>query len=100
MHVIGSAGVAVLFILATRNFCYREKIELPLNILVVVIFAGTLSTGALWEIFEFAIDRTGYFFAQPGLRDTMIDLLADALGALIALSAYATMGHCKIHVQI
>ena len=39
----------------------------------------------VWELFEFTIDRTGLFYAQRGLIDTMLDLLADAGGAVMTV---------------
>ena len=39
--------------------------------------------GAGWELFEFLADQGGWFVAQKGLNDTMLDLLCDALGAAI-----------------
>ena len=95
MHVIGSGLVAALLLIAVRSFCRRECIELPLTLFALLIFSGTLSAGTLWEIFEFAVDRTGYFVAQRGLRDTMIDLMADALGALLVLIALTATSHSR-----
>jgi uncharacterized membrane protein YjdF len=52
-------------------------------------FLFAVAVGALWEIFEFAIDRTfGTQMQKPmlndpsGLTDTMWDLIVDTLGAL------------------
>ncbi len=99
MHVIGSASVAALLMILARSVCRRESIELPLALFALLIFTGTLSAGTLWEIFEFAVDRTGFFFAQRGLQDTMIDLLADALGAILAIAVFAVASHWKIHTH-
>jgi uncharacterized membrane protein YjdF len=57
-------------------------------------FCFALAVGALWEIFEFAMDgllgmnMQKPFLGDPsGLADTMWDLIVDALGAMaIALS--------------
>ena len=89
MHLGGSGAVAALLVAMTWEYLGRRFVVLPAIFVSVVAFAGTLTNGALWEIFEFAIDQTGLFTAQRSLSDTMIDLLADALGALIALAAYA-----------
>lgn len=95
MHVVGSGAVSALLIIAARSFCDRERIKLPASLFALLVFSGALSAGTLWEIFEFAIDRTGLFVAQRGLRDTMIDLLADAVGALLALAVYTAVTHSK-----
>ncbi len=85
MHVIGSSAVALVAATALRAHVEERSVYLSRPLIAIGIFAVTLSAGALWEIFEFAVDLTGLFFAQRGLRDTMIDLIADGLGALIAL---------------
>ncbi len=85
MHVIGSSAVAFVAATALRAHVEERSVHLSRPLIAIGIFAVTLSAGALWEIFEFAVDLTGLFFAQRGLRDTMIDLIADCIGALIAL---------------
>ena len=58
-----------------------------------------LAVGALWEVFEFAMDelvgmnmQTPFLGDPSGLTDTMWDLIVDALGALtIALAGYLYM---------
>lgn len=86
MHVVGSGAVATILTLGAKSCCRQHRLEVPGPLIVLTVFAGTLSVGTLWEIFEFAIDRTGLFVAQRGLRDTMFDLVADALGATFALA--------------
>lgn len=93
MHAIGSAGIAAVFFGATRSFCHRRHIALPVVLLASLVFAGTVSAGTLWEIFEFGVDRTGLFVAQRSLQDTMIDLIADVLGAVIVLLLLVTRRH-------
>jgi hypothetical protein len=57
-----------------------------------VTFAVTL--GVVWEIFEFAVDRlwphVNMQSNETGVRDTMVDLIVDAIGAVtVALMGYA-----------
>lgn len=62
-------------------------------------FLFALGTGALWEIFEFSMDRlAGTNMQKPmlgdpsGLTDTMSDLILDGLGAaVISLMGYVYM---------
>jgi uncharacterized membrane protein YjdF len=62
-------------------------------------FCFALSIGAIWELFEFAMDQLfGMTMQKPtlgdpsGLTDTMLDLLVDALGALfVAVTGYISM---------
>ncbi len=55
--------------------------------LVVFSFTFAVTMGVLWEIYEFAIDRLipgmNAQNAQTGVVDTMTDLIANALGALV-----------------
>ncbi len=48
-----------------------------------------VSAGTLWEVFEFTLDRTGLFQTQKGLTDTMLDLVADTVGALATMGLFA-----------
>jgi len=50
---------------------------------------AAVALGTAWELFEFVIDASGLVHAQRGLADTMLDLAADVLGALVA----AQVGH-------
>jgi hypothetical protein len=57
-----------------------------------VTFAVTL--GVVWEIFEFAVDSfwpaVNMQSTETGVRDTMMDLIVDTVGAVIvALMGYA-----------
>ncbi len=97
MHVIGSSAIAGLLMLSVRRYCIHHSIDLPEILMGSLVVGGTLSAGALWEIFEFTIDRTGFFGAQRGLNDTMLDLIADACGGiiLIVLSRTTNLLHIK-----
>ena len=94
MHALGSGAVTGLLMMAVHRYCDRHLIELPLVLFVALVLGGTLSAGTLWELFEFAIDRTGMFNAQRGLNDTMLDLLANASGIFMMLAA-ASLAGCK-----
>ena len=66
----------------------------PLWVGAVVAFAVSMMIGALWEVFEFAIDATfGTRAQRSGLPDTMTDLIADAAGAFYG--AVAVQRHLK-----
>jgi hypothetical protein len=59
-----------------------------------LLAVAALGLGALWELFEFAVDATGLVTAQRGLADTMGDLAADAAGAFAA-AALALSRPCR-----
>lgn len=91
VHVLGSSAVAAILLITIQRYCGRLRIKLPLVLVAVLVLGGTLSVGVLWEIFEYAIDTTGLFRSQRGLHDTMIDLIADALGAILTALTFVAI---------
>ena len=85
MHVIGSTAIAVIVYAALDAYSRQRSLSLPWTLRAATVFCVTLSSGVFWEFFEFGVDQTGLFYAQRGLTDTMIDLFADGLGAVIAI---------------
>lgn len=82
----GSAVVLGLtgFILAYLLLQGRRYAASPF-LVAVFSFSFALAIGALWEIFEFALDSgLGFNMQKSGLRDTMWDLIVDGCGALVA----------------
>jgi len=77
---LGIIGFALIFLLVSKS-----KIKTSYFILGIFSFSFALSLGAVWEIFEFAIDNIfGLNMQRSGLFDTMGDLIVDATGALLA----------------
>lgn len=85
--LLGIVGFLLVYVLNES-----EQIELYMRphflALFAVVFA--VAVGALWEIFEFGMDRLfGMSMQKPmlgdpsGLTDTMWDLIVDTLGALL-----------------
>ena len=69
----------------------------------IYLFSMAVALSALWEILEFAMDQLFGTEEQNGLADTMVDLIADVLGALLGavavawLTRYAWMhGHDEV----
>lgn len=88
IHGIGSAAIAVVLLLFIRQYCSVRSIALPVGLVAAFVLGGTVTAGTLWELFEFSIDLTGLFYAQRGLHDTMLDLLADTVGAVLAIVVF------------
>lgn len=88
MHVAGSIGIAFIVYAILDAYSKRRQLNLPTVLHATLVFSVTLSAGAVWEVFEFSMDQSGLFYAQRGLTDTMIDLIADGLGALIAILVF------------
>jgi uncharacterized membrane protein YjdF len=95
---LGFAGFLILYV-----FYKRRKLNVSPRTIAIFAFCFALALGVIWEIFEFNIDIfLGYnmqearYFGTLGLcdtwlgvKDTMIDLILDAIGALIAsISGY------------
>ncbi len=76
----GFAGFLVLFVLFVKN-----KVKASPFLVAVFSFTFGMAIGAVWEIFEFIVDSVfGANMQKSGLRDTMGDLIIDALGASLA----------------
>jgi uncharacterized membrane protein len=90
----GMIGFFILYILYKTN-----QLKTSPKTIAIFTFAFALAIGALWEIFEFAIDSTFGAVSNNalmqtqvngcGLADTMKDLIVDSIGALfIAIMGY------------
>ena len=84
--LLGIAGFLLAYVLSENR-----RIEFHVHPRFVALFAllFAVSVGALWEIFEFAMDAAfGTTMQKPlpgdpsGLTDTMLDLIVNTLGAL------------------
>lgn len=96
LHTSSGVLLGILGFLLVHVLNEDRRIDLKLSPGFVACFAFffALAMGALWEIFEFAMDKLAGtnmqkpFLGDPsGLTDTMWDLIVDALGALM-VSAY------------
>ncbi|GAB4352719.1 MAG: hypothetical protein Kow0060_02750 [Methylohalobius crimeensis] len=91
--LFGIIGFLLVYVLNEK-----KEIDLHMNPGFVALFAFmfALGIGALWEIFEFGMDRIFGMNMQKamlgdssGLTDTMWDLIVDAVGAaVIAIMGY------------
>lgn len=74
---IGFVGFLILYLLYARH-----KITASPFLVSIFAFSFGLALGAIWEIFEFAMDQFfGLDMQKSGLRDTMWDLIVDSIGA-------------------
>jgi len=88
--LLGILGFLLVYVLNED-----ENVDLNMNPRFVALFslAFSVSIGAFWEIFEFAMDVTFKLNMQKtGLVDTMWDLIVDTAGA----SAVAAMGYAYL----
>ncbi|HLP80157.1 MAG TPA: hypothetical protein VK158_05960 [Acidobacteriota bacterium] len=78
--LLGLVGFAIVYVLVT--YASPHRIGPILTSIFSFCFAVTI--GAIWELIEFAVGATTHYVMQHGLADTMGDILADCIGALIA----------------
>lgn len=84
----GSSGLifANLGFLIAMYLQRSEKTGSGLNRILASLFSFCFSVaaGAVWEIYEYSMDQTfGSLYQGVGIHDTMLDIIADTLGALI-----------------
>jgi len=89
--LLGIIGFVALFVLNQTDRLPKE-ITPFFRCFFGVTFAVTL--GVVWEIFEFAVDSfwplVNMQSTETGVRDTMVDLIVDTLGAVVvAFMGYA-----------
>jgi uncharacterized membrane protein YjdF len=92
-------GITGFLLVHVLNQIKRIDLHLKPGFVAFFAFLFAVGTGALWEIFEFAMDQLfGRNMQKPmlgddsGLTDTMWDLIADTTGALvISLLGYAAL---------
>jgi len=87
--VVLHTGSAVAFGLFGFIFIFMlfegDRWAAPPIAIAFLSFCVAMSIGAVWEIFEFAMDQLfGMNMQKSGLIDTMWDLIVDALGALFS----------------
>lgn len=78
--LLGILGFTLVYILNERA---DVNIDMQPRFVALFAFMFSVGMGALWEIFEFAMDQLfGLNMQKSGLIDTMWDLIVDAAGAL------------------
>lgn len=94
--LLGILGFLLVYVL---NANPRIDLHMQPGFVAFFAFCFSITVGALWEIFEFAMDQlVGTNMQKPmfgdpsGLTDTMWDLIVDAVGTfLIAVYGYRYM---------
>ena len=83
--IMGLIGFLMIYV-----FYMTRRISIRPAYVAVATFCFAVTTGTLWECFEFGVDYFfGFSMQKSGLVDTMTDLLINLLGALVAaLSGY------------
>ncbi|PAY16133.1 hypothetical protein CKO51_28430 [Rhodopirellula sp. SM50] len=97
----GLLGILGLLLVYVLNETPRVDLHMRPGFVAFFAFCFALATGAIWEVFEFSMDQFfGMNMQKPmlgdpsGLTDTMIDLIVDALGALVvSIAGYLYLKH-------
>ena len=92
MALHGSSAVALGMIgfLFIYMLFAGDRFAAPPGAIAFLSFTFALSIGAVWEIFEYGMDQLFGMSMQKSVDDTMIDLITDAIGAVMsALAGYA-----------
>ncbi len=111
LHICSGAMLGALGFSMIAIFNNTERIPLNLSPLFVAVFAFcfAMALGAVWEIYEFsadillgtnmqkfALDNGTQLIGQDALRDTMKDIIVDALGAVVTSAiGYVSVKHEK-----
>ncbi|MFB6069395.1 MAG: hypothetical protein ABEJ76_00090 [Halanaeroarchaeum sp.] len=90
-HTLSASIVAIGGYATTRAVDeYLEEIYLPPDFMFLYIVLFTLAAGVLWELLEFAARSVALatgreaVLVQYGLADSVIDLVFDGVGGLVA----------------
>ena len=99
--LLGLLGFLLVYILNENE---RVDVHLRPRFVALFAFLFAVAVGAVWEIFEFSMDRIfGTTMQKPmfgddsGLTDTMWDLIVDTVGALIISVLGWWFMHTKHH---
>ncbi|MGP6089089.1 hypothetical protein [Antarctobacter jejuensis] len=85
LHFTSALSVGLMGFLLIFMLFEGDRYAAPPWALAALAFCVGLSIGALWEVFEFGMDRLfGMNMQKSGLVDTMTDLIIDTIGAAIA----------------
>ena len=88
LHFGSAMGFGILGFLLVFMLFQGDRYAAPPWALGVLSFCLAMTVGALWEIFEYAMDTLfGFNMMKSGLPDTMADLMVDAVGAALAAGA-------------
>lgn len=87
-HALSSSIVAAVGYATVRAFDrHSEAIYIPTRLTFVFVLQFVLAFGVLWEVLEFGLGLvfgSATVLTQYGLSDTLLDLVFDTIGAVVA----------------
>ena len=82
LHGLSAVGFGLIGFLFVFMLFEGDRYAAPAAAIAVLSFTCAVTIGALWEVFEFAMDQIfGMNMQKSGLDDTMFDLIVDAIGS-------------------
>ena len=85
LHGLAAVGFGLTGFLFVFMLFDGDRFAAPPSAIAFITFCVAMTVGAIWEVFEFTMDASFSLNMQKsGLDDTMIDLMLNAIGALIA----------------
>ena len=85
LHSVSAVVMGLIGFLLVYSLHQTRRVVLPPLYFALTTFGFAVTTGTLWELFEFGMDWAfGFNMQKTGLDDTMTDLLVDVLGAAVA----------------
>ncbi|PHQ99973.1 MAG: hypothetical protein COB39_00360 [Marinosulfonomonas sp.] len=94
MHGGSAMGFGLIGFIFVFILFEGDKYAAPHWALALMAFCIAITIGALWEVFEFAMDQIfGLNMQKSGLMDTMWDFIVNIIGA--AIGAAAGFGYLK-----
>jgi uncharacterized membrane protein YjdF len=84
MHSTSALGFGMLGVLFMLMLFDGDRYAAPPWAIAFFGFCFAIAVGALWEIFEFAMDQNfGLNMQKNGLHDTMWDMIVNTIGAAV-----------------
>ncbi len=87
MHFGSAMGFGLIGFVIVFMLFQGDRFAAPHWVIAFFAFCFAMANGAIWEIFEFAIDQIFGMNMQKSAIDTMVDLIVNMIGALLAALA-------------
>ena len=85
LHGSSALGFGLTGFLFVFMLFEGDRFAAPPSAIAFITFCVAMTVGAIWEVFEYAMDMFfGLSMQKSGLDDTMGDLIVNALGGLLA----------------
>lgn len=85
MHGSSAIGFGLIGFLFVFMLFDGDRFAAPPSAIAFITFCVAMTIGAIWEIFEFLMDRAFMLNMQKsGLDDTMGDFIVNAAGSIVA----------------